>query len=183
MPVRVAIERQQWQEALGLQPLPGSEPHVEAIIHWARAIAHSRSGQADLAISDINEIDSCEARSRKAVNTYWADQISVLAREARGWRAVAEDRSSEALEQLREAADAEDALEKLPVTPGPIVPAREQLGQLLLEVHRPRDALVELTQALKDAPGRRAGLQAAVRAADEAGEPATAASLRRQLAD
>ena len=183
MPVRLAIERQQWQEALGLQPVPGSEPHVAAIIHWARAIAHSRSGQASLAISDINEIDSCEARSRKAGNTYWADQIGVLAREARGWRAVAIGRSAEALNELRAAADAEDALEKLPVTPGPIVPAREQLGQLLLELHRPRDALVELTQALKDAPGRRAALEAAARAADEAGEPTTAASVRRQLAE
>lgn len=183
MPVRLAMERQHWQEALALQPLPGSEPHVAAIIHWARAIAHSRAGQADLAISDINAIDSCEARARKAGNTYWADQIGFLAKEARAWRAVASGRSSEALNLLREAAEAEDTLEKLPVTPGPIIPGREQLGQVLLELHRPREALIELTQSLKDAPGRRAGLEAAVRAADEAGESTTAVSLRRQLAE
>ena len=62
------------------------------------------------------------------------------------------------------AADAEDALEKLPVTPGPIVPAREQLGQLLFDLHRPDEALRELTQALKDSPGRAAALRTAARA-------------------
>jgi predicted Zn-dependent protease len=83
---------------------------------------------------------------------------------------------------LRDAADAEDALEKLPVTPGPVVPAREQLGQLLLNLGRPRDALRELTQALADAPGRRAGLEAAVRAAEQAGDFDAATRFRNLLA-
>jgi len=87
----------------------------------------------------------------------------------------------EAVALLRTAADAEDALEKLPVTPGPIVPARELLGRLLLEQRQPAAALRELTLALKETPRRRSGLQAAVRAAQAAGDPATAASLRRLL--
>ena len=90
-------------------------------------------------------------------------------------------RSDEAVSLLRAAADSEDRLEKLPVTPGPIVPAREQLGQLLLEQRRSGGALRELTQALKDAPRRLAGLEAAIRAAEGAGDQATAAAFRQLL--
>lgn len=68
---------------------------------------------------------------------------------------------------MREAADREDALEKLPVTPGPILPAREQLGDLLLEQHQPDQAHKEFQAALVDAPGRRRALQGAVRAAED----------------
>ena len=97
------------------------------------------------------------------------------------WSANAMGNADEAVSLLRAAADAEDALEKLPVTPGPVVPAREQLGELLLDLHRPDEAVRELTRALQDAPGRRAGLEAAVRAAEAAGNPAAAATFRKLL--
>ena len=164
MPVRVAIERERWSDALAVEALPGSAPHVSAIVHWAHALAHAHSGQSDLAGTDIAQIDACEADSRAHGDAYWAAQIGVLSGEARAWRANAGGHSDAALSLLRAAADTEDRLEKLPVTPGPIVPAREQLGQLLLEMHQPIEALQELTRALKDAPGRRAALQAAARA-------------------
>ena len=174
MPVRLAVERGRWSELLALQPLPGSVPHVAAIAHWARSLAQARSGHLDLAGAAVAQIDACERVSRAHGDLYWAAQIGVLSKEARAWGANAAGHSDEAVTLLRAAADAEDALEKLPVTPGPIVPAREQLGQLLLELHRPSQALRELRQALKDAPGRRAGLEAAARAAEGAGEPPTA---------
>jgi tetratricopeptide (TPR) repeat protein len=182
MPVRLAIERRRWSDAAQLAPLPGSAPHVAAIAHWARAIAHARSGQPELAGADIDAIAACEAQSRARGDTYWATQIEVLSKEARAWRAAGSGNTDEALGLLRDAADAEDALEKLPVTPGPVVPAREQLGQLLLDLRRPHDALRELRQALADAPGRRAGLEAAVRAAAQAGDADAAARYRELLA-
>ncbi len=181
MPVRLAVERRQWSDAASIEALPGSAPHVAAIAPWARAIAHAQSGRADLAGADIAQIDACEAQARSRGDNYWATQIGVLSKEARAWSANAAGHGDEAVALLRAAADAEDALEKLPVTPGPIVPAREQLGQLLLELHRPAEALRELTQALKDAPGRRAGLEAAARAADGAGDSAAAAAFRSRL--
>ncbi len=183
MPVRLAIERQRWSDAAILAPLPDSAPHVAAIAYWARAVAHARSGHPEMADADINELAACEARSRASGDTYWATQIEVLSREARAWRAAGLGHPDEALALLRDAADVEDALEKLPVTPGPIVPAREQLGQLLLDLQRPRDALRELAQALADAPGRRAGLEAAVRAAEQAGDASAAARYRKLLAN
>ena len=171
-----------WRDPLNLEPLPDSAPHVAAIAYWARALAHARSGQPDLAGADVAQLDLCETRARASGDDYWTTQISILSREARAWSANSTAHFEEAVTLLRAAADAEDALEKLPVTPGPIIPAREQLGQLLLDLHRPVEALRELTQALKDAPGRRSGLEAAIRAADGAGDPNAAAAFRKQLA-
>ena len=80
------------------------------------------------------------------------------------WSAQADKKPEEAVAFMRAAADEEDAIEKLPVTPGPIVPAREQLGYLLLEQNRPALALKEFQVALANAPGRRGALQGAARA-------------------
>ncbi|HET9329035.1 MAG TPA: hypothetical protein VFO23_00770 [Steroidobacteraceae bacterium] len=181
MPVRLAIERARWSDAAAIEPLPGAAPQVRAVAHWARALGHARLGQAELSAADIAQLEACAAQSRTRGEGYWTTQIGVLSAEARGWQASALQHADQAVALLRQAADAEDALEKLPVTPGPIVPAREQLGQLLLEQRRPAEALRELTLALRDSPRRRAALQAAVRAAQDAGDPATAGSLRQLL--
>lgn len=105
----------------------------------------------------------------------------MLSKEARAWGALAAGNSNEAVEAMRAAAEAEDSLEKLPVTPGPIVPAREQLGQILLELHRPKEALQELSRALKDAPGRRAALMASARAAAESGDASATEKLKGSM--
>ncbi len=181
MPVRLAVERQRWDDALALTPLPGSAPHVAALVHWAHALAHAHRGGAARVDEDIAALDACEAQARSNGDGYWAAQIQVLVQEARAWRAYAGGQPDDAVAQLRSAADAEDALEKLPVTPGPIVPAREQLGALLLELRRPTEALRELRQDLKDAPGRRGGLEAAARAADSVDDVAAAAGFRSSL--
>ena len=181
MPVRLAIERRRWSEAAALVPPPGAAPHVAAIPYWARALAHARSGRSDLAVADVARIDAYQAQSQAGGDDYWAAQIGVLSKEARAWSANADGHPDDAVVLLRAAADAEDALEKLPVTPGPIVPAREQLGQLLLELNRPADALRELTRSLNNAPGRRAALEAALRAAEGTGDEAAAAAFRKLL--
>jgi hypothetical protein len=183
MPVRLAVERRRWTDALAVEPQPASAPQVAAIALWARVLGRARSGRLDPAEDDVGRIDSCEVKARERGDRYWAAQIGVLGREARAWSAYAADHPDEALSLLRAAADAEDALEKLPVTPGPIVPAREQLGQMLLDQHRPGEALKELIRSLKDAPGRRAGIEAARRAASEAGDAAAEEQYRRALAD
>ncbi len=85
------------------------------------------------------------------------------------WSAQTEGKPEEAIKLLRSAADEEDAVEKLPVTPGPIVPAREQLGYLLLEQNHPDLALKEFETALVNAPGRRGAMQGAAKAQELAG--------------
>jgi hypothetical protein len=182
MPVRLAVERRQWDVAAKLEPLPQSEPHVAAIVYWARAIGHSRSGHPDAADADIAAIDACLEKLRAAHNDYWATQAEVLADAARAWQSKAKGDDGGATKRLAGAADKEDAIEKRPVTPGPIVPAREQLADMLLELDRPQEALREYQSALTLAPGRRGSLTGAATAAERAGDTKTAAAMRTQLA-
>jgi hypothetical protein len=107
-----------------------------------------------------------EEQIRAAGNEYWAAQTSILVREVAAWLAEAEHKSEEAVRVMTQAAADEDAIEKLPVTPGPIVPAREQLGDLLLEQNHPQLARREFEAALANAPGRRGALQGLAKAAE-----------------
>jgi hypothetical protein len=110
-----------------------------------------------------------EEQLRGSGNDYWATQTSILVREVVAWSAQADHRSMEAVAIMRQAADDEDAIERPPVTPGPIVPAREQLGDLLLEQNQPGLALKEFETALVNAPGRYGALQGAARARELSG--------------
>jgi tetratricopeptide (TPR) repeat protein len=165
MPVRLAMERRRWTDAGALQPLPESAPHVAALVFWARAVANARAGRPDAADTDIASIDDCRQQLQAAGNTYWSGQVDVLSKEAKAWQLAASRHPAQAIQLLREAADMEEAVEKLPVTPGPVIPAREQLGELLLQQHRPKQALREFRAALLSAPGRRGALNGAAKAA------------------
>jgi hypothetical protein len=181
MPARLAIERHEWRDAADLQTLPASAPHVAAIVYWARAMANARSGQPQAADRDIAQIEAAHEQLQTAGNTYWATQVDVLAKEAKAWQLAATASAAESVRLLRQAADEEDAVEKLPVTPGPIVPAREQLGELLLQQNHPQQALREFRAALQLAPGRRGALLGAAQAAERSGDPRTAAQMRAAL--
>jgi hypothetical protein len=111
-----------------------------------------------------------EDQLRTSGNDYWATQAGILRRELMAWSAQADGKPDAAAALMRASADEEDAIEKLPVTPGPIVPAREQLGSLLLEQNHPALALREFQIALTNAPGRRGALQGAARAAQLSGQ-------------
>jgi tetratricopeptide (TPR) repeat protein len=166
MPVRYAIERSQWADAAST-PLPtGAPPHVVAIAVWARGLGLARSGHSAEAHAETDKLRQIEAQLRTSGNDYWATQVGILVREVLAWSAQADGKPGEAVASMREAANEEDATEKLPVTPGPIVPAREQLGDLLLEQNHPGLALKEFETALANAPGRRRALQGAAHAAE-----------------
>ncbi|HTB86689.1 MAG TPA: hypothetical protein VK743_01985 [Steroidobacteraceae bacterium] len=181
MPVRLAIERHAWRDAADLKTLPGSPPHVTAIIFWARAMANARGGRPQAADGDIAQIEACKQQLQAAGNAYWATQVEVLDKEAEAWRLAADANTAESVRLLRQAADEEDAVEKLPVTPGPIVPAREQLGELLLEQNQPEQALREFRAALVLAPGRRGALLGGAQAAERIGDARSAAQMRAAL--
>lgn len=181
MPVRLAMERHAWNDVVELQPMPGSAPHLAAIVFWARAVAYARAGRAQSADSDIAKIEACKEQLQGASNAYWAAQVDVLDKEAKAWQLAAMGKATEAAHLLRLAADQEDAVEKLPVTPGPVVPAREQLGELLLEQGHSKEALREFQAVLVVAPGRRGALTGGAKAADLVGDSGTAARLRSKL--
>jgi tetratricopeptide (TPR) repeat protein len=165
MPARYAVERHQWDEAAKIEPVPGSPPHIAAIAVWARALGLSRGGHVPEANDQIIHLQQYEDHLRSAGNEYWGTQTSILRKEAMAWVDEASGKLKEAEAQMRAAADEEDAIEKLPVTPGPIIPAREQLGELLLDQQRPSDAVVAFRASLVNAPGRRGATEGLLRAA------------------
>jgi tetratricopeptide (TPR) repeat protein len=181
MPVRVAIERRAWDRAAQLTPLPQSAPHVAALVYWARALGEARAGHPRSADAEIGRLQGCLREVQTSGNQYWAAQVDALLKEARAWRLVADGQAEAAILSLRAAADEEDAVEKLPVTPGPIVPAREQLGELLLDLKRPDEALREFRTDLTVAPRRRGALVGAISAAEQLRDTRTATQLREEL--
>jgi tetratricopeptide (TPR) repeat protein len=165
MPIRCAVERQRWSDAAAIVPPVGAPLHVVAIAVWAQGLGLARGGQAAETQKPLDDLQQIEDRLSASGNEYWTTQVRVMKREVMAWSAEAQDRRDEALALMRKAADEEDSVEKLPVTPGPIVPAREQLGELLLEQGRPDQAAKEFQTALANAPGRRGALRGASEAA------------------
>jgi hypothetical protein len=165
MPVRYMVERGQWADAASIVPPAAAPPHVIAIAVWARGMGLARSGHATEAHAEIDRLHQLEQQLRASGNDYWATQVEVMKREVMAWSAQAENKPDQAVTLMRAAADEEDAIEKLPVTPGPIVPAREQLGYLLLEQNHPGQAQKEFEIALTNAPGRRDALRGQEQAA------------------
>jgi tetratricopeptide (TPR) repeat protein len=173
MPARYAIERRNWDDAMRLEPMRDTLPQASAITAWARAVGFARSKQAATAREEIAKLTSAYEQLRASGDKYWATQIHVQLNSALAWTNHAEGKEDEAAKLMRAAADEEDAVEKLPVTPGAIVPAREQLGDLLLELNRPADALKEFERVLAMTPQRRNALAGASRAREivAAGKP------------
>ena len=165
MPIRYMVERSQWADAASIVPPAAAPPHVIAIAVWARGMGLARSGHAAEAHAKIDRLHQLEEQLRASGNDYWAAQVEVMKREVMAWSAQAKNKPEEAVTLMRAAADEEDAIEKLPVTPGPIVPAREQLGYLLLEQDHPDQAQKEFQIALTNAPGRRGALRGEAQAA------------------
>ena len=119
---------------------------------------------------------------RQKLKGYWSDQVDIQIRAAEGWIAHAEGHNEEAEAALRSAADLEDSTEKSPVTPGSILPAREMLGDFLLETNQPQKALDAYERSLKDSPNRLNGLSGAARAAQLAGDREKARAYYVQVA-
>lgn len=170
MPVRYTVERGQWADAASIVPPTGAPQHVVAIAVWARGLGLSRSGRSREAQVEAERLRQIEFQLRTSGDDYWATQVGILVREIIAWSAQADGKPEEAVASMREAAEQEDATEKLPVTPGPIIPAREQLGYLFLEQKHPGQAFKEFETALANAPGRRGALQGAAHAAELSSE-------------
>jgi hypothetical protein len=164
MPVRLAIEQQDWAAASALEPLPNSTPQVAAIVYWARAVGNARSGKPEAAEQDVARIAEFEKALARNNNVYWAQQADILEFEGRAWVAFARGDKNEGIDLMRTIAAVEDGIEKLPLTPGPIVPAREQLGEMLLAAGRPSDAHAEFAAVLRTSPGRRGATNGLTRA-------------------
>jgi tetratricopeptide (TPR) repeat protein len=170
MPARFALERAAWNEAAGLRVPVGALPHVEALTRFARAVGAARAGRPDVAAEEVEALARLESALRERNDAYWATIVGAQRKAAGAWVAQARGQSAEALRVATEAADLEETVEKHPVTPGPLLPARELLGDLLLELDRPAEALAAYERTLEREPGRARALFGAARAAEAAGD-------------
>ena len=188
IPSRMALERQHWAEAASLK-LPISEfdfgwqqfPQAEAVMVYARAIGAARLGKIAAAKKEVDRLAVLKLAMRDAKLFYWADQADIQIETVNAWIARAGGKDREALARLRAAADHEDGTEKSAVTPGPIIPVREQLGDMLMAMKQPRAALAEYELALVKEPNRFRSLYAAASTAEAIKDSDKAKKYYRQL--
>src|SRR5687768_14440432 len=181
IPARWVLERHAWAEAAALEPKASAFPYTEAMTYLARALGASRTGDLARARASVDSLAVIQERLTTKGEAYWAGQVAIQHLVAQAWLDLAEKREAQAVARMREAVTREDATEKSAVTPGPLAPARELLGDMLMELGRPRDALAEYRKALVNEPGRYHSLDGAQRAATASGDRAAAAQYANQL--
>jgi hypothetical protein len=153
-PARYMIERADWKGASELQVNQSDVPYADAITCFARALGAARSGKPEAARADIARLTELRDKLREQKDAYWVEQVDIQRQVATAWVLLAEGKGDEALKTLSAAADAEDKTEKAPVTPGPLAPARELYGQMLLERGMAKEALAAFEATMAKEPNR-----------------------------
>ena len=171
---RYAVERQDWQTASDLLVRPSKFPFADALTYFARAIGAARSGDPDKARAAIAKLAELRDTLRQQNDAYWTEQVDIQWRVASAWALHAEGKSDEALTAMRAAADAEDRTEKNVVTPGPLAPARELYGAMLMERGQAKEALAAFEATLHKEPNRLGATLGAAKAAEKVGDAVTA---------
>jgi hypothetical protein len=181
MPARYALERGAWAAAAALEPRATNYPYTEALTYTARALGAAHTGDTGVIIAAIEALQRITGTLTALHESYWAEQTEIQRREATAWLALAERRHADAITAMRAAAVMEDGTEKSAVTPGPLAPARELLGDMLLQLRQPADALREFELILKKEPNRFRAVYGAAKAASLAGDRDRARAYYRQL--
>lgn len=183
MDARYAVERGAWREAAALPVQPSKYPFVEAITRFARALGAARAGDVAAAAKEADTLGALHKTLQDAKNSYWATEVEVQRLAAAGWIALARKNNDDARKYMRAAADLEDRNEKHIVTPGRILPARELLGDMLMETGQPALALREYEASQEREPNRFRGLYGAAVAAERVGDGAKAKRYYARLAE
>jgi tetratricopeptide (TPR) repeat protein len=173
-PARYAVERGDWNGAAELGVRPSQFSDIMAITHFARALGAARAGKPEAAKADIAKLAELRDKLHEAKNSYGAEQVDIQWQVATAWLLNAEGKHDEALKAMSAAADAEDKTEKAPVTPGPLAPARELLGQMLLDHGKAQEALAAFEATKAKEPNRFHGYVGAAQAAEKLGDKAKA---------
>ena len=181
IPARYALERRAWAEAAALEPKASAFPWSEAMVYFARALGASHTGDVRAARMSVDSLAAIRDRLAASGEPYWSEQVAILHLGAEAWMDVADRRTDSALARMRQAASRESASEKSAVTPGPLAPASELLGDMLMALDRPREALIEYRRTLTREPNRYLALDGAVRAASAAGDREAEARYRALL--
>jgi tetratricopeptide (TPR) repeat protein len=186
IPVRYALEREQWAEAAKLE-LPAVDvgwekwPQAVAIVAFGKGLGAARSNDLATAKAAVAELDRLRNALKEKKQGYWENQVAIQQQVVEAWAQYAAGNTEEAVATMRTAADAEEKTEKHPVTPGPIIPARELLGDMLAAQGKHQEALAAYEHSMKVEPNRFRGYAGAARAAELAGEKAKAEQYYNRL--
>ena len=181
IPARYALERQDWRQAENLVASATPFPYADAITWFARGLGAARSGHIATANEAAAALRQIHERLFKANERYWALQVEIQATSVSAWSALAVGNTKDALRQMESAANMEDGTEKSVVTPGPLAPARELLGEMLLKVNRPTKALEQFEATLAKEPRRFRSIYGAAHAARLIGNRNANAKYFREL--
>jgi len=181
IPARFALERGDWKQASQLVVRETPFPYTEAMTWFARGLGSARQGQAKAASEAAVSLKKIHEQLLKIGENYWALQVEIEEREVEAWDKLAEGNKEDALRQMELAAKLEDGTEKSAITPGPLAPARELLGEMLLAANQPEAALIQFEATLQKEPGRFRTLYGAAKAAQLAGRNAASRDYSRQL--
>lgn len=159
IPCRYMLENSLWKEAAAVKLYPASVPWEsfpwqKAIVHFTRLMGAVHTGNSILANAELKELNRLHDKLVAEKDTYKAAQVSVQIKTGSAWMQFKEGKKNNAIQLMKAAADAEDKTEKHAVTPGEVLPARELLGNMLLQMQQPAAALKAYEAALKNAPNR-----------------------------
>jgi hypothetical protein len=169
IPARYALERRDWQQARRLALSETPFPYTDAMTWFARGLGAARSGHVAEAEEAATALGRIQERLSKANEPYWAQQVNIQSTAVSAWSALAAGKNEEALRQMKAAANMEDGTEKSALTPGPLSPARELLGEMLMQLNDPAQALAQFEATLEKEPGRFRSLYGAANAARRSG--------------
>ncbi|MDX2260137.1 MAG: hypothetical protein SFU84_00390 [Gemmatimonadales bacterium] len=184
---RYALEREAWEDAARI--LPGEPaslgwerfPWPEAVAHFARGLGAAHMGQPTDAAAAVVRLAQLRAKTEGAGEMLFARNIGVLQLELSAWLAHLDGRSASSVALMQAAEALEASTPKHAVTPGPTLPAGELLGNLFMDLQRPRDALAAYTRVLVQYPRRFNSLRGSARAAAALGEGVLARRHYQQL--
>ena len=186
IPSRYALENKNWNYAANLKILPANYewqkfPWQKAIIHFARTLGFLNIGKTDSARSELKNLNLLHDILMEQKDTYKANQVQIQIKTAEAWILFYDKKNNEALSLMNIAADMEDKTEKHPVTPCEVIPARELLGDMLLQMNKPEKALEAYEADLKKHPNRFNALYGAASAAERSNDVEKARSYYQQL--
>jgi tetratricopeptide (TPR) repeat protein len=180
---RYMVERGDWQGAAALKVQPSRFAYVDAITYFARAVGAARSGNAEAATADIAKLAELRDKLQQDKDAYWAEIVDIQRQVATAWQLYGQGKQADALEAMRLAADAEDKTEKSIVTPGPLAPARELYGAMLLERGMATEALAAFESTMRKEPNRFGATIGAAHAAEKAGDAVKARQYYAKVID
>jgi tetratricopeptide (TPR) repeat protein len=181
MQARYALERSAWSEAATLAVPANGAPYVEAVARFARAIGAARSGKTAQAEAEVATLATLRDSLKVHNDVYWATIVDAQRLAATAWIAHARGRNDEAVRLAQQGAELEETVEKHPVTPGPLLPARELEGDLLMALGRHASALRSYEKTLEREPRRARALFGAAQAAEKSGNRAAARARYEEL--